>query len=65
MAMSPRAGCRRSGFRREAASAASHVTGATVLPVHLAGTRDLYAPWKRWPAVTVTIGWPLTVERDC
>ncbi len=43
----------------------AHVTGATVLPVYVAGTRDLYAPWKRWPAVTVIIGRPLTVERDC
>jgi 1-acyl-sn-glycerol-3-phosphate acyltransferase len=42
----------------------AHVAGATVLPVHLAGTRDIYAPWKRWPKVTMTIGPPLVVAHD-
>ncbi len=41
----------------------AHVTGATVLPVHLTGTRDIYTPWKKWPKVRVTIGSPLAVEQ--
>lgn len=41
----------------------AHLAGATVLPVHLEGTRSLYTPW-RWPKVRVTIGAPLHVEHD-
>ncbi len=39
----------------------AHLAGATVLPVHLHGTRSLYTPW-RWPKVRVAIGAPLHVE---
>jgi 1-acyl-sn-glycerol-3-phosphate acyltransferase len=41
----------------------AHLAGATVLPVHLDGTRSLYTPW-RWPKVRVVIGEPLQVEQD-
>jgi len=41
----------------------AHLAGATVLPVHLDGTRSLYRPW-RWPKVRVVIGAPLQVEGD-
>jgi len=41
----------------------AHLAGATVLPVHLDGTRSLYTPW-RWPKVRVVIGAPLQVEED-
>lgn len=40
----------------------AHLAGATVLPVHLDGTRSLYTPW-RWPKVRVVIGAPLRVEQ--
>ncbi|MCA1568910.1 MAG: 1-acyl-sn-glycerol-3-phosphate acyltransferase [Chloroflexi bacterium] len=39
----------------------AQLAGATVLPVHLEGTRSLYTPW-RWPKVRVVIGSPLRVE---
>lgn len=42
----------------------AHVTGATVLPVHLDGTRDIYTPWRKWPKVRITIGSPLAVAED-
>lgn len=42
----------------------AHVTGATVLPVRLTGTRDIVTSWRRWPRVRVTIGAPLTVVHD-
>jgi 1-acyl-sn-glycerol-3-phosphate acyltransferase len=41
----------------------AHLAGATVLPVHLRGTRSLYTPW-RWPKVQITIGAPLQIEHD-
>jgi len=42
----------------------AHVAGATVVPVHLAGTRDIYTPWRRWPKVTMTIGRPILIDQD-
>ena len=42
----------------------ARVTGTTVLPIHVAGTRDIYPPWKKWPRVILTIGSPLAVEQD-
>jgi 1-acyl-sn-glycerol-3-phosphate acyltransferase len=41
----------------------AHLAGATVVPIHLDGTRSLYKPW-RWPKVRVVIGTPLHVEAD-
>ncbi len=41
----------------------AHIAGATVLPMHLEGTRTLYKPW-RWPKVRVVIGAPLHVEES-
>jgi 1-acyl-sn-glycerol-3-phosphate acyltransferase len=41
----------------------AHLTGATVVPVHLDGPRRLYR-WWTWPKVTVTVGTPIVVERD-
>lgn len=41
----------------------AHLAGATVVPIHLEGTRSLYTPW-RWPKVRVTIGPRLQVEPD-
>jgi hypothetical protein len=40
----------------------AHRCGATVLPVHLDGSRKLYRPWT-WPNVKITIGEPFTVEQ--
>ena len=39
----------------------AHLAGASVVPVHLDGTRSLYRPW-RWPKVRVVVGEPLQVE---
>jgi 1-acyl-sn-glycerol-3-phosphate acyltransferase len=39
----------------------AQLAGATVLPVHLHGTRSLYTPW-RWPKVRIVIGAPLQIE---
>ncbi len=41
----------------------AHVAGATVVPLHLSGTRRLYRPWT-WPKVVVTVGEPIVVEAD-
>ena len=41
----------------------AHLAGATVVPIHLDGTRSLYRPW-RWPKVRVVVGAPLHVEAD-
>jgi 1-acyl-sn-glycerol-3-phosphate acyltransferase len=51
---------------RDAKSGLGHIahrTGATVIPVHLDGTRKLYRPWTR-PRVRVTVGDPIAVEPD-
>ncbi len=52
--------------RVPAKSGVGHIAqraGATVLPVHLGGTRSLYTPW-RWPKVRVVIGAPLQIAQN-
>ncbi len=64
LVMFPEGGVSPVGGYRPAKSGIGHIahrSGATVVPVHLAGTRGLYRPWT-WPRVTVTLGDPIAVE---
>jgi 1-acyl-sn-glycerol-3-phosphate acyltransferase len=69
MAMFPEGGTspREGGYRdaRPGIGHLAHITGATVLPAHIAGTRKLYKKPKRpwtWPKITVAFGEPIVIE---
>ena len=66
VAMFPEGGVSAAGGDREprpGIGQVAHRTGATVVPLHITGTRDLYRPWTR-PRIRIAIGQPLRVEHD-
>jgi 1-acyl-sn-glycerol-3-phosphate acyltransferase len=66
MAMFPEGGVSHIGSYRDTRPGIGYVAnraGATVLPVHLSGTRKLYNPMS-WPKIRIVIGKPIYVPQN-